>query len=84
MRRFLVAIAAFALGLLPEAQAALMNTFVLKPGSPEKACVAHTYHENTSSIQWVSHEGASKCPESVPALALTGPRVEASVDGSTK
>jgi hypothetical protein len=37
MRRFLIAIAAFALGLLPEAQAALMNTFVLKPGSPEKA-----------------------------------------------
>jgi hypothetical protein len=36
MKRFLIGIAVLALGLLPEAQAGLMNTFMLKPGSPEK------------------------------------------------
>jgi hypothetical protein len=37
MGRFLIAIAALTLGLLPTAQAALMDTLVLEPGSPEKA-----------------------------------------------
>jgi hypothetical protein len=37
MGRFLIGIAVLALGLLPEAQAALMDTLVLEPGSPEKA-----------------------------------------------
>ena len=37
MGRFLVGIAALTLGLLPTAQAALMDSFVLEPGSPEKA-----------------------------------------------
>jgi len=36
MRRFLIGIAVLALGLSPEAQAALMSTFVLKSGSPGK------------------------------------------------
>ena len=37
MGRFLIGIAALTLGLLPAAQAALMDTLVLEPGSPEKA-----------------------------------------------
>ena len=37
MGRFLVGISALTLGLLPAAQAALMDTLVLQPGSPEKA-----------------------------------------------
>ena len=36
MGRFLVGISALTLGLLPAAQAALMDTLVLQPGSPEK------------------------------------------------
>ena len=35
---------------------------------PEKACVPRAHPENTSSIQWVNHEGARqvslKCPGS--------------------
>ena len=37
MGRFLVGIVALTLGMLPAAQAALMHTLVLEPGSPEKA-----------------------------------------------
>ena len=37
MRGFLIGIIALSLGPLPEAHAALMNSFVLKAGSPEKA-----------------------------------------------
>ena len=72
MGKVLVGISALMLGLMPAAQAALMVTLVLQPGSPEKACVVRTHPQNTTSIQWVNHEGAKQCPESVPGLALIG------------